>query len=50
MEVLFEEEENGVLKGHTANYIMVKSKQDTNKINEIVNVRVSGFGNEFLNA
>ena len=29
---------------------MVKSKQDTNKINEIVNVRVSGFGNEFLNA
>ena len=50
VEVLFEEEENGVLKGHTANYIMVKSKQDTNKINEIVNVRVSGLGNEFLNA
>ncbi len=50
VEVLFEEEENGVLKGHTANYIMVKSKQDASKINEIVNVRVNSFDDEFLNA
>lgn len=50
VEVLFEEEENGVLKGHTANYIMVKSKQDATKINEIVNVRVNSFDDEFLNA
>lgn len=50
VEVLFEEEENGILKGHTANYIMVKSKQDVSKLNEIVKVRVENFGDEFLMA
>lgn len=50
VEVLFEEEENGFLKGHTANYIMVKSKQDVSKLNEIVKVRVENFGDEFLMA
>lgn len=48
VEVLFEEEENGVLKGHTANYIMVKGKQDVSKLNEIVKVKVQDFGDEFL--
>lgn len=48
VEVLFEEEENGILKGHTANYIMVKSKQDVSKLNEIVKVKVQDFGDEFL--
>lgn len=50
VEVLFEEEENGLLKGHTANYIMVKSRQDVTSLNQIVKVRVQDFGDEFLMA
>lgn len=48
VEVLFEEEEDGLLKGHTANYIMVKSRQDVCKLNEIIRVNVKKIGDEFL--
>lgn len=48
VEVLFEEEEDGFLKGHTANYIMVKSKQDESKLNQIVKVKVDDFEDECL--
>ena len=40
VEVLVEEEENGFLKGHSANYIMVKIKSDIDVVNEIVKVNV----------
>ena len=38
--VLFEEKEGNYIKGHTQNYIMVKSKLDEEKINKIVEVKV----------
>ncbi len=46
--VLFEEREGKFLKGHTANYIMVKSMQDDESLNKIVSVTVKNFENEFL--
>lgn len=48
IDVLFEEREGKFLKGHTANYIMVKSVQDDESLNKIVNVTVKNFENEFL--
>lgn len=48
VDVLFEEREGDFLKGHTANYIMVKSIQDDDKLNEIVSVKIKSFDNEFL--
>lgn len=48
VDVLFEEREGKFLKGHTANYIMVKSVQDDESLNKIVNVTVKNFENEFL--
>lgn len=48
VDVLFEEREGEFLKGHTANYIMVKSIQDNDKLNDIINVTVSDFRDEFL--
>lgn len=48
VDVLFEEREDDFLKGHTANYIMVKSIQDDDKLNKIVTVNIKSFENEFL--
>ena len=38
VEVLFEEEKDGMYKGHTQNYIMVHCKSDKNLDNKIVKV------------
>ena len=38
VEVLFEEEKEGIYKGHTQNYIMVYCKSDKNLDNKIVKV------------
>ena len=38
VEVLFEEEKNGMYKGHTQNYIMVYCKSEENLDNKIVDV------------
>ena len=38
VEVLFEEEKNGMYKGHTQNYIMVYCKSEKNLDNKIVDV------------
>ena len=46
--VLFEEREGDYLKGHTGNYIMVKCRCDVDRLNEIVEVRVKDYGNEWL--
>lgn len=48
VDVLFEEREGDFLKGHTANYIMVKSIQEDDKLNKIVPVNIKSFENEFL--
>lgn len=48
VDVLFEEREGEFLKGHTANYIMVKSIQDDDKLNMIGSVKVASFEDEFL--
>lgn len=46
--VLFEEKENEYVKGHTANYIMVKSKIDEECLNEIVPIKITESDDEFL--
>ena len=46
--VLFEEKDGEYLKGHTANYILVKAKAGENRINEICHVDVTDAENEFL--
>lgn len=48
VDVLFEEKEGEFLKGHTSNYVMVKSKADEKLINEIVSVSVKDFGDDYL--
>lgn len=45
LNVLFEEEANGFYKGHTANYLMVKTKSKENIENEILTVKVKGIEN-----
>ena len=40
MEVLFEEKEDGYIKGHTTNYLIVKSKNENSNENEIRKVRI----------
>lgn len=48
VDVLFEEKEGEFLKGHTSNYVMVKSKADEKLINGIVSVSVKDFGDDYL--
>ena len=48
VEVLFEEREEEFLKGHTANYIMVKAKLDDSMINNIAKVAVNSYGEDCL--
>ena len=48
VEVLFEEKEGEYLKGHTANYIMVKAKEDDSNINKICKVKINGCEKENL--
>jgi threonylcarbamoyladenosine tRNA methylthiotransferase MtaB len=49
VDVLFEEREGEFLKGHTSNYIMVKSKFDTDELLEqIVDVKISDVADDFL--
>ena len=43
VEVLIEEREDDLYKGHTSNYILVKAKSDENILNEIVNVEIQNF-------
>ncbi len=38
VKVLFEEQEDDFYKGHTSNYLMVKTKSDKNITNQIINV------------
>lgn len=38
LSVLFEEREGEYIKGHTANYLMVKVKSEKNLLNNIINV------------
>ena len=40
LEVLFEEEENGLYKGHTSNYILVNVKSEEDIIDKIKTVRI----------
>ena len=48
LDVLFEEEDNGYLKGHTQNYILVKAKRNTDDLNRICNVKISKAENDCL--
>ena len=48
LDVLFEEEDNGYLKGHTQNYILVKAKRHTDDLNRICNVKISKAENDCL--
>ena len=48
VEVLFEEKEGDYLKGHTANYILVKARRDESNINQICKVQIKGFDEEGL--
>lgn len=50
VKVLFEEKEENYIKGHTANYIMVKAKLDESNINKICDVAILGFEEEALKA
>lgn len=45
VEVLFEEKDGEYYKGHTANYIMVKSKSDKDLCNKIETLQVSDIEN-----
>ena len=47
VEVLFEEKEGDLIKGHTQNYILVK-KCGNAKINNIEKVEINGAGNDYL--
>ena len=47
VEVLFEEQNNGFFRGHTANYIMVKCKSNIDLSNKVIKVKI--IGNENLN-
>ena len=48
VDVLFEEREGEYLKGHTGNYIMVKCRGNEDRLNEIVEVSVKDYGDEWL--
>ena len=48
VDVLFEEIEDGFLKGHTANYMMVKSKGKEDYINSIKKVKILGTENAIM--
>ncbi len=48
VEVLFEENENGFLKGHTSNYIVVKSAQSEEYLNQIMTIKIKKAYDEFL--
>lgn len=50
VEVLFEEREGKYIKGHTANYIMVKFLSDDNIIGELKSVFIKDYSDEFLYA
>ena len=45
VEVLFEEKDNDFYKGHTANYIMIKAKSDTDISNKILAVKTQEISN-----
>ena len=48
LKVLFEECENGIIKGHTSNYIMVEADGTENKCNKIINVEIEKAEHEVL--
>ncbi len=48
VDVLFEEKDGEFFKGHTSNYIMVKSKQNENCLNKIISVEIISFELENL--
>ncbi len=48
VDVLFEEQDGEFFKGHTANYIMVKSKQNEDCLNRIVSVKIKEAEEENL--
>ena len=48
LKVLFEECENGIVKGHTSNYIMVEAKGTENECNKIITVKIEKNENEVL--
>ena len=48
VKVLFEEREGEFLKGHTANYILVKARMDDSNINKICDVEIKDFEEECL--
>lgn len=48
VDVLFEEQDSEFFKGHTANYIMVKSKQSEECLNKIISVEIKEAENENL--
>lgn len=50
VEVLFEEREGKYIKGHTANYIMVKYLSDANIIGKLKRVFIKDYSDEFLYA
>ena len=45
IEVLFEENENEIYKGHTSNYLMAEVKSSKDIVNKIVKVHVNGQNN-----
>ena len=48
LKVLFEECENGIIKGHTSNYIMVEAEGTENNCNKIINVEIEKAEHEEL--
>ena len=48
LKVLFEECENGIIKGHTSNYIMVEAEGTENNCNKIINVEIEKAEHEAL--
>ena len=48
VEVLFEEEKNGVWQGHTKNYILAHYKTDENMENKIVKLKCIGAEKEYI--
>lgn len=48
VEVLFEEQEGEILKGHTANYIMVKAHVSNEKLNQISLVNIKNAKKEWI--
>ena len=46
--MLFEEYENGIIKGHTSNYIMVEAEGTENNCNKIINIEIEKAEHEVL--